>query len=216
MYLLQELIAQESATSSVTAAVAASTSATDSKDSKTNDTNKDENVIDAEDEASFTPVVSHSRKDRNSRRNKERGSNGNSSGGQNGGRSNQTNSKSQRQQRSENGRSKDATHKRSKGNNHRDDKDKATANSETTAATGTFQPYYTHFISNDIILMIAFLLSINDGDSIDRSIDQVIATLPARQIRLATKMQILRLKNRMHRRTLAARPLRLREPRKFL
>lgn len=106
----------------------------------TNDSNKDDNVIDAEDEASFTPVVSNSRKDRNSRRNKERGSTvnaTNAAGGNNGNRQSQSSNKSQRQPRSENGRSKDATHKRSKGNNHRDDKDKSTAHSESAATTGT-------------------------------------------------------------------------------
>lgn len=121
----QETIAQES-------------NADNNSPGTTSESNKDDSVIDAEDEASFTPVVSHSRKDRNSRRNRERGqSNANTSGGGNqNNRQNQPSNKSQRQPRSENGRSKDATHKRSKGNNHRDDKDKPTAHSESAIATG--------------------------------------------------------------------------------
>lgn len=116
-------------------------------ENKTNDpTNKD--VIDAEDDASFTPVVSHSRKDRNSRRNKERGQQhansnsattagpNNNNNNNNANRQSQSNNNKSRQPRSENGRSKDATRKRSKGNNHRDDKDKAMAHSETATATG--------------------------------------------------------------------------------
>ncbi|XP_055324606.1 la-related protein 1 isoform X8 [Sitodiplosis mosellana] len=100
------------------------------------DSNKDVSLIDAEDDSSFTPVVSHSRKDRNSRRNKERGSNAAAAGANNAGRQNQSSNKSQRQPRSENGRSKDATHKRSKGNNHRDDKEKSAVHSDSTATTG--------------------------------------------------------------------------------
>ncbi|XP_055324575.1 la-related protein 1 isoform X3 [Sitodiplosis mosellana] len=99
------------------------------------DSNKDVSLIDAEDDSSFTPVVSHSRKDRNSRRNKERGSNAAAAGANNAGRQNQSSNKSQRQPRSENGRSKDATHKRSKGNNHRDDKEKSAVHSDSTATT---------------------------------------------------------------------------------
>lgn len=135
MFCVQETTAQESNADN------------SALEKKTDPTNKDDNVIDAEDEASFTPVVSHSRKDRNSRRNKERGqqqSNTNSgmaTGTNNNNASRQSqpnNNKSQRQPRSENGRSKDATHKRSKGNNHREDKDKSMAHSETATATGTY------------------------------------------------------------------------------
>lgn len=105
------------------------------------DSKKNENAIDVEDDSTFTPVVSHGRKERNSRRNKERGPNTTGTGGNNGGRQNHSGNKSQRQPRSENGRSKEATHKRSKGNNHRDDKDKSTAHPESMTTTGIQLPY---------------------------------------------------------------------------
>lgn len=90
------------------------------------DSNSDEPDIDDE---SFTRVVSHNKKDRNSRRKelqrKETGPSTNS---------NSSNAKSsnnkQRQQRSENGRSKDTNHRRSKGNRDDHHKDKSNAQSD--------------------------------------------------------------------------------------
>lgn len=76
---MQETIAQENADSN--------------SPGSTDGSNKDDNLIDAEDDSSFTPVVSHSRKDRNSRRNKERGSNASGAGSNNGGRQNQPSNK---------------------------------------------------------------------------------------------------------------------------
>lgn len=55
--------------SSAQAQVAASVTVDSSHSSASTNENADD-VIDPEDDASFTPVVSHSRKDRNSRRNK--------------------------------------------------------------------------------------------------------------------------------------------------
>lgn len=99
----------------------------------------DDATLDAEDDSTFTPVVSHNRKDRNSRRNKDqtRGNGATVPSSNGGGRQTVTGSnKSQRQPRSENGRSKEATHKRSKAN--RDDKDKTMGQSDATAS-GTTQ-----------------------------------------------------------------------------
>lgn len=256
----------------------------------TNNSNKDDSVIDAEDEASFTPVVSHSRKDRNGRRNKERGQsnvNANATGGNNTNRQSQSSNKSQRQPRSENGRSKDATHKRSKGNAHRDDKDKSTAHSESTTATGnlfnninvglmwnsyhytinekmtlkfffslsveTIQNtrstlwsvvFWMCFISNIsmwcVMVILEYRISYHEIEiEIEKSafffvelffihivsfysfvsptfmtsstnflhaIDQVITTLPIRQVRLVLTMQTLQVKSQMHRLALPTRP----------
>lgn len=91
--------------------------------SPANESTATDATVEAEDDSSFTPVVSHNRKDRNNRRNKDqqpaaatRPNNGSTKNG-----------KAARQPRSE--RSKDATSKRPKGG----DKDKSGAHSDSSA-----------------------------------------------------------------------------------
>lgn len=86
----------------------------------TNDTS-----IDAEDD-SFTPVVSHNRKDRNNKRNKEHQASATATARNTNSNSNRSN-KSQRQGRDGGGRSKDGHSKRSKS-----DKDKSAPQSDSS------------------------------------------------------------------------------------
>lgn len=92
--------------------------------SPANESTATDATVEAEDDSSFTPVVSHNRKDRNNRRNKDQQPAAAAARPNNG---STKNGKAARQPRSE--RSKDATAKRPKGG----DKDKSGAHSDSSA-----------------------------------------------------------------------------------